>query len=136
MDERLASSCLALAEWPLSRVLLKNTTHYPWLILVPRRAELTEISDLSRPELHLLIDEIAELSKIMQNYFKPDKLNVGSLGNIVPQLHIHLIARFSHDPSWPFGVWQNNALPDEPYADPDQLTGDLRGLIQKCFLDF
>lgn len=106
MDERLSTTCVTLVDWPLCRVLLKNNADYPWLILVPRQNDLRDMDDLSAELRHQLIDEIARLSTITKTYFKPDKLNVGTLGNIVSQLHIHIVARFSHDNLWPHGIWQ------------------------------
>lgn len=107
IDSRLAATCVTLIDWPLCRVLLKNNADYPWLILVPRQNELRDMDDLSPPLRHQLIDEITQLSTIVKTYFKPDKLNVGTLGNIVSQLHIHIIARYSHDNLWPHGIWQS-----------------------------
>ncbi len=106
MDDRLTATCIMLIDWPLCRVLLKNNADYPWLILVPRQNELRDVDDLSPTLRHQLIDEISQLSTIVKTYFKPDKLNVGTLGNIVSQLHIHIVARYSHDKLWPHGIWQ------------------------------
>jgi diadenosine tetraphosphate (Ap4A) HIT family hydrolase len=92
---------------------------------------VTEISQLSQRDRHGLIDEIANLSTIVESYFKPVKINVGSLGNIVAQLHVHLVARFTQDVAWPFGIWQNNVPADEPYTNPSQLIDDLSQLIAK-----
>lgn len=116
IDERIVSTCCELGDWPLSRVFLKNNAYYPWLILVPRQSNIQEISQLPQHLQHTLMDEISALSSIVKTYFKPDKLNVGTLGNIVSQLHIHVIARFSHDALWPNGVWQA-ALETIPYED-------------------
>lgn len=106
IDERITSTCFNLIDWPLSRVFLKNNALYPWLILVPRQDNLQEILQLPQHLQHTLIDEISALSSIVKAYFQPEKLNVGTLGNIVSQLHIHVIGRFSHDDLWPHGVWQ------------------------------
>lgn len=114
IDHRISSTCFELAEWPLSRVYLKNNANYPWFILVPRQENITNINQLSSQLRHVLVDEISELSSIVSAYFKPDKLNVGALGNLVPQLHIHVIARFAHDELWPHGVWQS-AQTTKPY---------------------
>ncbi len=129
LDERLALSSLFLANWPLSSILLKNTRHYPWLILVPRRNNVSEINQLSKADRYALMDEIAGLSTIIEHYFKPAKLNLGSLGNIVSQLHVHLVARFTEDVSWPFGVWQKNGPTDEPYSSSSPIPDDLCQLI-------
>lgn len=118
IDPRIASTCYQLADWPLSRVYLKNNAHYPWFILVPRQDNIQEIDQLPQPLQHQLIEEISQLSTIVKKQFKPDKLNVGTLGNIVSQLHIHVIARFTHDDLWPHGVWQT-ALTSTPYTDAE-----------------
>lgn len=108
IDKRITSTCFELADWSLSRVFLKNNANYPWFILVPRQDRIQEIDQLSTEQQHVLIDEISTLSQLIKQQFKPDKLNVGTLGNMVPQLHIHVIARFKHDKLWPAGVWQDN----------------------------
>ena len=116
IDERIQSSCCELGDWPLSRVFLKNNADYPWLILVPRIEHAQAIDDLSSSQRVQLIEEISALSAIMRKFFKLDKLNVGALGNIVSQLHVHVIARSDQDPLWPHGVWQA-ALSPSDYAE-------------------
>jgi len=106
IDPRITSTCFTLADWPLSRVFLKNNANYPWFILVPRQDNIQDIDQLPQALQHTLIDEISRLSSIVKAHFQPDKLNVGTLGNIVPQLHIHVVARFTHDMLWPHGIWQ------------------------------
>lgn len=105
LNERLAADTITLADWPLCRVLLMNDAGYPWLILVPRQAGLTEIHQLSAGDRSTLIEEIARASRALESKFEPDKINVGALGNLVPQLHVHVIARFRSDPAWPGPVW-------------------------------
>jgi len=87
-------------------VLLKNESAFPWLILVPRRANMQEIYQLNSADQVSLIKEIHHVSKIMQDFFQPQKLNIASLGNIVSQLHIHCVARTKTDSLWPQGIWQ------------------------------
>jgi len=111
----LARDCIELADWPLCKVLLMNDSQYPWFILVPRQAGLREIIDLSEELQIVFLQESAKLSKLIQQVFTPDKLNVAALGNMVPQLHIHHIARFKSDPAWPAPVW--GKLPAIPYTD-------------------
>lgn len=127
VDTRIESSCVVLGDWPLSRVFLKNNMNYPWLILVPRQCNIQEIDQLPGHSRHQLVDEISALSSIVKAYFKPDKLNVGTLGNIVSQLHVHVVARFTHDVLWPHGVWQV-LQKDVPYANDilAQLSEDLK----------
>ncbi len=124
LDERLRASTFNLVDWPLSRVLLKNNADYPWCILVPRQPEKTEITELRQSDRYQLMEEIHQLSLIMQHMFMPDKLNIGSLGNIVAQMHIHVLARFKHDPVWPHGIWQS-AAPEKSYVAADHLIAAL-----------
>jgi len=102
---RLAADAIELGQWPLCRLLLMNDGRFPWLILVPARRDTREIYDLAAPDRILLIEEIAQASALMQKAFRADKMNVAALGNQVPQLHIHVIARFLGDPAWPNRVW-------------------------------
>ena len=131
IDERITSTCFDIADWPLSRILLKNNADYPWLILVPRVDNIQEIDQLPEESRHELINEISALSTITRHYFKPNKLNVATLGNIVPQLHIHVVARYSHDPLWPHSIWQE-AQTTTHYSEAKiaQLLTDLRQLIK------
>lgn len=126
---QLEQSCFFIKDWALSKVLLKNTVHFPWLILVPRKNNIKELWQLSQEERHVLIDEIARASKIMEELFKPEKLNVATLGNVVSQLHVHIIARFTTDALWPFAVWQQSAPSDEPYIDHELLIKELKDLL-------
>jgi len=117
LHERLAADCVTVADWPLCRVLLMNDASYPWLILVPRRAGLREIHEVAEADLPDLTAEIRSASRTLEAVFKADKINVGALGNMVPQLHIHVIARFKDDPAWPGPVWgKQPAVPYEAEA--------------------
>lgn len=111
----LARDCIDVADWPLCKVLLMNDSQYPWFILVPRKAGLKESIDLSETEQIVLMQESAKLSRLLQDIFSPDKLNVAALGNMVPQLHIHHIARYKADAAWPAPVW--GKYPAVPYKD-------------------
>jgi diadenosine tetraphosphate (Ap4A) HIT family hydrolase len=82
-----------------------NDRAYPWLILVPRRNGVREIIDLSSADQALLLREIGQASRAIKKALKPEKLNVAALGNVVPQLHVHVIARFTDDPAWPRPIW-------------------------------
>jgi len=105
LDQRLENDCFFIKDLKLSKLLLMNNALYPWFILVPRRKNMTEIIDLSASYQEILLEEINQISKIIQNNYQPDKLNIANLGNIVSQLHIHIIARFKDDPSFPNPVW-------------------------------
>ncbi len=108
VDERIANGSIWLKEGELSSIYLKNDSNFPWLIIIPRIEKVQEIYQLSGKEQQQLMQEIASYSKHMNDYFKPDKINVGALGNIVSQLHIHIVARFKKDKAWPHSIWQAN----------------------------
>jgi len=105
LDPRLAHDTVLLAESPLSLLLLMNERRYPWLILVPKRAGLTELDELSPPDRNLLAAESAAISAVLRGPFAADKVNVGALGNVVRQFHLHHVARSLGDPAWPGPVW-------------------------------
>jgi len=105
LDPCLAADTLEVGELALSRVLLMNDARYPWLILAPRRAGLSEIVDLAREEQLTLMEEIARLSEILRAEPGVEKINVGALGNVVRQLHVHVLGRRVGDPAWPGPVW-------------------------------
>lgn len=115
VDNRIQSTSIWIGDSSLSSVYIKNDRQFPWFILVPRVENISEIFQLPPAERHLLIEEIAKFSKVVNEFCKPDKLNVGALGNIVSQLHVHVIARFEGDVAWPYGVWRPSctALPYE-----------------------
>ena len=118
LDPHLAADTVALARWPLCRVLLMNDANYPWLILVPERPGLRDLDELAGADRVAVMDEIARACSALRTMVKPHKLNVASLGNAVPQLHIHVIARFPNDPAWPKPVW--GVIPAKPYTDSEQ----------------
>lgn len=106
-----------MTELPLSLLLLMNDSQYPWTILVPRVEQVKEVIDLSTEQQQQLWCESAWLSRALQQQYRPDKLNIAALGNMVPQLHIHHIARFKHDVAWPQPVW--GKYPPVPYTDSE-----------------
>ncbi|MDQ7247842.1 HIT domain-containing protein [Dongia sedimenti] len=105
LDPRLDNDSLFLTDWPLCRVLRMNDRAYPWLILVPRRTGKREIIDLSTADQGLLLEEIGRASRAIKTALKPEKLNVAALGNVVAQLHVHVVGRFADDPAWPRPIW-------------------------------
>ena len=105
LDSRLAADTVEVGDLALCRVLLMDDARFPWLILVPRRPDLSEITDLSEPDASALWQELRIATGVMQALAKPDKVNVGALGNIVTQLHVHVVGRFRSDPAWPGPVW-------------------------------
>lgn len=105
LDPRLAADTVPVGDLALSRLLMMNDATYPWLILVPRRAGLAEIVDLDPAGRVALMEEIALVSDAVKAVASPLKLNVAALGNMVRQLHVHVVARFDTDPAWPSPVW-------------------------------
>jgi diadenosine tetraphosphate (Ap4A) HIT family hydrolase len=129
LHERLAADTATVATLGLSRVLLMNDRRWPWLILVPERPGTTEIHQLSEGERGELMAEITKASRILEALHAPDKINVGALGNMVPQLHIHVIARTRSDPAWPGPVWgYGAAIAYEKQALADQVGAVRRAL--------
>jgi diadenosine tetraphosphate (Ap4A) HIT family hydrolase len=123
---------LEIGDLPLSRVLVIKDAHYPWLLLVPRRAGAVEIIDLGEVEQAQLMTEITRVSRALKDVTQCDKLNVAALGNAVPQLHVHLIARRTTDAAWPRPVW--GVAP--PLAhDPQEVQKFIGALRGKIWLD-
>jgi diadenosine tetraphosphate (Ap4A) HIT family hydrolase len=114
LDDRLAADTVAVVRWPLCRVLLNRDATYPWLILVPARPGLRDLDDVGPADRAPLFAEIARASKVLKALHAPDKINVAALGNVVAQLHVHVIARRRGDPAWPNPVW--NTVPRRDYA--------------------
>jgi len=105
LDAQLKADTHHITDLELCSVLLMDNALFSWVILVPRMPELAEITDLPRDKQHQLIDEIAQVSDALQALTHADKMNVAALGNMVRQLHIHVIARFKGDAAWPNPVW-------------------------------
>ena len=105
IDKKFLKSSHHITDLKLCSIRLHDNSKFPWLILIPKRNKVTDISDLKPKDQILLIKEIVYVSKIMKKLFKTSKLNVEKIGNIVPQLHIHIIARYKKDNTWPLPVW-------------------------------
>lgn len=116
LHPQLAADCHWVGDLTLSTVLLFDDSRYPWVILVPRVASIREIYQLSQPQRLALLDESCRLGACMMEGFAGQKLNIGALGNLVPQLHLHHVVRRAGDPAWPGPVWGHS--PRAPYA-PD-----------------
>ncbi|CAO3400238.1 HIT domain-containing protein [Azospirillum palustre] len=115
LNERLQADTCPVTDLELCRVLLMNNRLWPWLILVPMREGAVEIHRLADADQATLMREIARASRVVERLFAPDKMNVGALGNMVPQLHVHVIGRTRGDPAWPGPVWgSGHAEPYEP----------------------
>ncbi len=115
LDSRIAAGTLPVGELALSSVLLQNDSRFPWLLLVPRRPGIVELTDLDDGDYRTLADEIRVASRVMLALARPDKVNVAALGNVVPQLHVHVVGRFRSDPAWPGPVWGFES--PKPYPD-------------------
>lgn len=105
LDHRLAADSVFVADGPLSQVRLMDDTRFPWLVLVPRVANVSEWLDLGGSQQRLLLAEINQAGQLIREQPGVQKLNIGALGNIVRQLHIHLVGRHDQDDAWPGPVW-------------------------------
>ncbi len=132
LDHRLADSSFPLAEWELCTVRLKNDKSWHWLYLVPQREGIREIYDLTPQDQTLLITEIALAARAINDLYQPDKINTAALGNMVPQLHVHIFGRYNNDPAWPKPVWAVD-VPEVAYSDAEK-EAEIQKL-QKYFED-
>lgn len=105
LHEQLAADTHPVASFGLCELRLLDDANYPWLVLVPRVAEARELTDLTQTQQATLMREIDRVARTLQQVFRPFKLNIAALGNVVPQLHVHLIGREPDDPAWPAPVW-------------------------------
>ena len=134
LHTQLQQDCVQLGRFELCHLLLMNDANYPWFILVPGREDITEIFQLSEADQIQLIRESSVLSEKLAWEFKADKMNIGALGNMVPQLHVHHIVRYQHDPAWPAPVWGKLAAkPYEP-VQLQQLLDRLKNLLTSDFV--
>lgn len=115
LHEQLQKDTVVVGSFVLSLILLHRDSQYPWLILVPQQPEITEIHHLDSNDRQRLMEESCRLAEVMVDLFAPRKMNIAALGNMVPQLHVHHIARFDNDPAWPHPVW--GRVPPIPYSD-------------------
>lgn len=123
LHERLKRDTFEVTELKLCLALLMNDSSVPWLILVPKREGVSEIHALPKEDRAQLIEEVSAVSEAIEEIYSPDKINIGALGNIVPQLHIHVIGRSKGDRAWPGPIWgQGEAV---PYLDPSQTIARL-----------
>ena len=107
INKKFQATSYHITELKLCSIRLHNNSKFPWVILIPKRKNITDMSELNSKDQILLMKEIVYVSKIMKKLFKTDKLNIEKIGNIVPQLHIHIIARSKKDDTWPLSVWVN-----------------------------
>jgi len=117
LDSQLAQDTVILGRFPLCLVLLSRDANYPWCILVPQRQDVREIFHLTEEDRLQLMCESSHLAEVMADLFVPDKMNIAALGNMVPQLHIHHVARLKADGAWPQPIW--GVKPAKSYADAE-----------------
>ena len=115
LDSRLAADTLPIGDLALCSALLLDDARFPWLVLVPRRAGVAEVTDLSDEDAMTLMGEIRIATRVMLELAKPDKVNVAALGNVVAQLHVHVVGRFRSDPAWPGPVWGHGSRAPYPH---------------------
>jgi diadenosine tetraphosphate (Ap4A) HIT family hydrolase len=130
LHPQLAQDTVPVGDLPLARVLLSNDANYPWLILVPRKPRLVELIDLVESEQVRLLGEIAKAARILKSVTGCDKLNIAALGNQVPQLHVHVIARRRNDAAWPKPVWGTATATSYEPAARDRFLTALRSELQ------
>lgn len=118
LDHRLADSSFPVAEWDLCHVRLKNDKSWHWLYLVPARDGIREIYDLTAEDQSLFVSEVARAARAINDLYQPDKINTAALGNMVPQLHVHIFGRYNNDPAWPKPVWAVD-VPEVAYDDAE-----------------
>ena len=113
INNKFLKSSHHIADLKLCTIRLHDNSKFPWIILIPNKKNITDITELKSKDQMLLIKEIVHCSKIMKKIFKTKKLNVEKIGNVVSQLHIHIIARYKKDSSWPLSVW---VVKSKPYS--------------------
>lgn len=136
LDQRLEQDTVWLADLPLCRVLLMNDSRYPWLVLVPRVAGTDEVFELDASQQHQLWDESRLVARIMRRVFSANKMNIATLGNVVRQFHMHVVARFEDDESWPEPVWGRGE--SRPYSETElaEAREKVMEVLQKTGLEF
>ena len=133
LHQHLKNDTFLIGSFPLSLLLLNNDSNYPWFILVPQRENVKEIFELSEEDQVQLLKESSYLAGILQKNYRPNKINIAALGNIVPQLHIHHIIRYKIDAAWPQPVW--GKVPSKPYSDELKsiVFEKLKGILKNNF---
>ena len=131
INNKFLKSSHYLLDLKLCTVRLHDNSKFPWIMLIPKRKNINDITDLNAKDQMLLMKEIVFSSKVMKKLFKTSKLNVEKVGNIVPQLHIHIIARYKKDNSWPLSVWVVKGKPYKKIKLTDLTTKIGKGLKRK-----
>ena len=132
LHPRLQKDCVLLGSFALCDLLLMNDATYPWFILVPRLADISELYHLSLADQNQLMLESSVLSSNLADIFNAHKLNVAAIGNVVRQLHLHHVVRYPDDPAWPAPVW--GVLPAKPYSAEQiaDLKDRINALLRDC----
>lgn len=135
LHPRLKQDCIAVGRFALSQILLMNDRQYPWAILVPQRPDITEIYQLEPCDRQQLLEESCWLAEALVALYRPDKLNIAAIGNLVPQLHLHHVARYRTDIAWPGPIW--GKFPTSTYAEPEAESriARLRENLQQHLID-
>ena len=129
LDTRLDQDTWLIGDLPLCRLLLSNDSNYPWFILVPRREGISELFQLDDDDQKLMWSETTTLARVLKELFGAHKMNVATLGNVVSQLHMHVIVRYRTDAAWPAPVW--GKLPAKPYVEAQ--VSDIRSKLKEAF---
>ena len=122
LHPRLKQDCITIGRFDLCQLLMMNDSQYPWFILVPEKADIKEIYQLSKSDQHTLTQESSYLAENLATLFNADKMNIAAIGNLVPQLHIHHVFRYQGDKAWPAPIWGKFAA--VPYT-PQQITDNI-----------
>ncbi len=126
LNERLEKDTLHCCDFDLCEVRIMPDSQCPWVILVPKKAGMVEVHELSEEDQTTLMQEITQVSNKLKVKFSADKINVGALGNMVPQLHIHVIARYKNDRGWPGPIW---GIADQNPAAKDTFVAQIKALL-------
>jgi diadenosine tetraphosphate (Ap4A) HIT family hydrolase len=129
LARELGAVTVPVSQLKLCNLLLMDDARFPWLLLVPRRPEAVEIIDLGPADRLLLLDEITAVSQALKAVTACDKLNIAAIGNIVPQLHVHVVARFRTDSAWPGPVWGSGRAVAYAAAERDKLVSRLHAAL-------
>jgi diadenosine tetraphosphate (Ap4A) HIT family hydrolase len=131
LHPRLAADSVEVASARLCQIRLLDDRRFPWLLLVPVLPELREIHELSPADRAQLVEEVAAVSRVLVELVSPTKVNVGALGNLVPQLHVHVVARFEGDAAWPGPVWGSGERVPYAEAERERFVATLRAALAR-----
>ncbi|OQW69421.1 MAG: histidine triad (HIT) protein [Proteobacteria bacterium ST_bin11] len=129
LHQQLAQDCFQVGRFRLSELLMMNDSQYPWFILVPRRHNIREIYQLNQADRQALQAESCLLAEVLAEIYRPDKLNIAAIGNLVPQLHLHHVVRYQTDKAWPAPVWGKYARLPYTGEQPEQRISQLRAAL-------